>query len=114
MLLGELPEKWVLRRTCGVTHLKFMYFNMPVSLWLVMLLTSVILLLFLQWRSRALQLTLCLFAGMTLGTFTIILLGGIICQTLGWPFAFYILGKLLSPHPQGFFQGSVCDALNPP
>uniref|UniRef100_A0A452V563 Solute carrier family 17 member 3 n=1 Tax=Ursus maritimus TaxID=29073 RepID=A0A452V563_URSMA len=33
-------------------------------------------------------------SGMILGIFTIILLGGIICQTLGWPFAFYILGAM--------------------
>ncbi|EFB28326.1 hypothetical protein PANDA_003859, partial [Ailuropoda melanoleuca] len=42
-------------------------------------------------RSRLCSIGL---SGMTLGTFTIILLGGIICQTLGWPFAFYILGAM--------------------
>lgn len=47
------------------------------------------------------SLTACsLFAGMILGSFTTILLGGMICQNLGWPFAFYIFGKLLSPQPQ--------------
>ncbi|KAJ8790474.1 hypothetical protein J1605_004447 [Eschrichtius robustus] len=39
-----------------------------------------------------------LFAGMMLGSCIAILLGGIISQALGWPFVFYIFGKLLSPH----------------
>ncbi|XP_027457979.1 sodium-dependent phosphate transport protein 4 isoform X1 [Zalophus californianus] len=42
-------------------------------------------------RSRLCSIGL---SGMMLGTFFIILLGGIICQTLGWPFAFYILGGI--------------------
>nr|XP_035968059.1 sodium-dependent phosphate transport protein 3-like [Halichoerus grypus] len=45
-------------------------------------------------RSRLCSIGL---SGMMLGTFTIILLGGIICQTLGWPFAFYILGQIRVP-----------------
>ncbi|XP_058588769.1 sodium-dependent phosphate transport protein 4 isoform X3 [Neofelis nebulosa] len=42
-------------------------------------------------RSRLCTLAL---SGMMLGTFTIILLGGIISQTLGWPFVFYIFGGI--------------------
>ncbi|KAF3815383.1 hypothetical protein GH733_016765 [Mirounga leonina] len=61
-----------------------------------------------KWGPPTEQSRLCSIglSGMMLGTFTIILLGGIICQTLGWPFAFYILGKLRSPQPQGFLQAS--------
>uniref|UniRef100_A0A8C7ANM9 Solute carrier family 17 member 3 n=1 Tax=Neovison vison TaxID=452646 RepID=A0A8C7ANM9_NEOVI len=33
-------------------------------------------------------------SGMILGSFTTILLGGMICQNLGWPFAFYIFGGI--------------------
>lgn len=36
-VIRELPEKWILRRTCEVIHLKFTCSNMPVSLWLLML-----------------------------------------------------------------------------
>ncbi|XP_045353125.1 sodium-dependent phosphate transport protein 4 isoform X2 [Leopardus geoffroyi] len=42
-------------------------------------------------RSRLCTLAL---SGMMLGTFAIILLGGIISQTLGWPFVFYIFGGI--------------------
>uniref|UniRef100_A0A667FS02 Solute carrier family 17 member 3 n=1 Tax=Lynx canadensis TaxID=61383 RepID=A0A667FS02_LYNCA len=42
-------------------------------------------------RSRLCTLAL---SGMMLGTFTIIFLGGIISQTLGWPFVFYIFGGI--------------------
>uniref|UniRef100_A0A452V523 Solute carrier family 17 member 3 n=1 Tax=Ursus maritimus TaxID=29073 RepID=A0A452V523_URSMA len=47
------------------------------------------------WHHTSRSLTI-LISGirMILGIFTIILLGGIICQTLGWPFAFYILGAM--------------------
>ncbi|XP_047714050.1 sodium-dependent phosphate transport protein 4 isoform X2 [Prionailurus viverrinus] len=44
-------------------------------------------------RERSRLCTLAL-SGMMLGTFTIILLGGIISQTLGWPFVFYIFGGI--------------------
>uniref|UniRef100_A0A8C7AU10 Solute carrier family 17 member 3 n=1 Tax=Neovison vison TaxID=452646 RepID=A0A8C7AU10_NEOVI len=40
-------------------------------------------------RSRLCSISL---SGMILGSFTTILLGGMICQNLGWPFAFYIFG----------------------
>ncbi|CAD7673781.1 unnamed protein product [Nyctereutes procyonoides] len=42
-------------------------------------------------RSRLCTIAL---SGMLLGTFTIILVGGLISQTLGWPFAFYIFGGI--------------------
>ncbi|XP_046959158.1 sodium-dependent phosphate transport protein 4 isoform X2 [Lynx rufus] len=42
-------------------------------------------------RSRLCTLAL---SGMMLGTFAIIFLGGIISQTLGWPFVFYIFGGI--------------------
>ncbi|XP_026896254.2 sodium-dependent phosphate transport protein 4 isoform X3 [Acinonyx jubatus] len=44
-------------------------------------------------RERSRLCTLAL-SGMMLGTFAIILLGGIISQTLGWPFVFYIFGGI--------------------
>uniref|UniRef100_A0A673TP50 Solute carrier family 17 member 3 n=1 Tax=Suricata suricatta TaxID=37032 RepID=A0A673TP50_SURSU len=40
------------------------------------------------------QLCTIALSGMMLGTFAIILLGGIISQTLGWPFVFYIFGGI--------------------
>lgn len=33
---------------------------------------------------------------MVLGIFVVLLVGGIIIQALGWPFVFYIFGKLLA------------------
>uniref|UniRef100_A0A8C0TQK8 Solute carrier family 17 member 3 n=1 Tax=Canis lupus familiaris TaxID=9615 RepID=A0A8C0TQK8_CANLF len=42
-------------------------------------------------RSRLCTIAL---SGMLLGTFTITLVGGLISQTLGWPFAFYIFGGI--------------------
>ncbi|XP_072585072.1 sodium-dependent phosphate transport protein 4 isoform X2 [Vulpes vulpes] len=42
-------------------------------------------------RSRLCTIAL---SGMLLGTFTIVLVGGLISQTLGWPFAFYIFGGI--------------------
>uniref|UniRef100_A0A8C7ARN9 Solute carrier family 17 member 3 n=1 Tax=Neovison vison TaxID=452646 RepID=A0A8C7ARN9_NEOVI len=42
-------------------------------------------------RSRLCSISL---SGMILGSFTTILLGGMICQNLGWPFAFYIFGGI--------------------
>ncbi|XP_004640190.1 sodium-dependent phosphate transport protein 4 [Octodon degus] len=42
-------------------------------------------------RSRLCSISL---SGMILGIFAAILFGGIICQALGWPFAFYIFGGL--------------------
>ncbi|XP_045860957.1 sodium-dependent phosphate transport protein 4 [Meles meles] len=42
-------------------------------------------------RSRLCSISL---SGTILGTFAIILLDGMICQTLEWPFAFYILGGI--------------------
>ena len=34
--------------------------------------------------------------GMVLGIFVVLLVGGVIIQALGWPFVFYIFGKLLA------------------
>ncbi|XP_077621837.1 sodium-dependent phosphate transport protein 4 isoform X1 [Crocuta crocuta] len=42
-------------------------------------------------RSRLCTITI---AGMPLGAFAIILLGGIISQSLGWPFVFYVFGGI--------------------
>ncbi|KAM5298341.1 uncharacterized protein ACOB6Z_011757 [Ctenodactylus gundi] len=42
-------------------------------------------------RSRLCSIGL---SGMILGLFTVILLGGIISQALGWPFVFYVFGSL--------------------
>lgn len=33
---------------------------------------------------------------MILGLFTVLLVGGIISEALGWPFVFYIFGKLFA------------------
>lgn len=33
---------------------------------------------------------------MVLGVFVILLVGGVIIQALGWPYVFYIFGKLLA------------------
>lgn len=56
--------------------------------------SSINLYVFARKKSRVPQLTFCLFAGMLLGCFSAILIGGFISESLGWPFVFYIFGGI--------------------
>ena len=58
-----------------------------------------------DWRRAGVPpLSFCLSAGVILGIFTVLLVGGIISEALGWPFVFYIFGKLIA----GFWDIREC------
>ncbi|XP_008052342.1 probable small intestine urate exporter [Carlito syrichta] len=40
------------------------------------------------------QLTTIAISGSLLGSFTVLLVGGLLCQTMGWPYVFYIFGGI--------------------